>query len=247
MALEVLSIVTVMLGSDATWAQSKAPFPDLPSSINSPRDAMKQLEPRQPSSIRTINFQQDGTNQRNNDSAQSGSRNNPFQDSNQNQSFTIRLDPPGPEVLFRLESEKEMFERIKQEFKNRPSNAAIEIPKKPELTSAKYTPRMSPQQAVYREPRHVTYHRLHFEEKNAERFGWDLGIVQPIVSAAYFYKDVLFLPHAIGSYPFRRYENSAGYCLPGDPVPYTLYPPEFTVTGSALETGVVLGLLSVFP
>ena len=56
-----------------------------------------------------------------------------------------------------------------------------------------------PPMRINYEPLYVVHRRLHFEEKNAERYGWDLGIIQPLVSAAYFYKDVLLWPNSLAS------------------------------------------------
>ena len=49
------------------------------------------------------------------------------------------------------------------------------------------------------EPAYVVYRRLYFEEKNAERYGWELGMFQPAVSTLYFFKDVALLPHNIAT------------------------------------------------
>jgi hypothetical protein len=60
------------------------------------------------------------------------------------------------------------------------------------------------------EPNYVIHRKLYFEERNAERFGWDCGIVQPVVSSVYFYKDILLWPSKLASYPCERYDTSAG-------------------------------------
>lgn len=99
-----------------------------------------------------------------------------------------------------------------------------------------------PPAVAYAEPAFVVHRRLHFEEKNSERYGWDLGIIQPLVSAAAFYKDVLLWPNSLASgLEVGFWDTSAGKCLPGTPVPYYLYPPGLTVTGVAAELGVFTG------
>ena len=76
-----------------------------------------------------------------------------------------------------------------------------------------------PNKAVY-EPVYVIHRRLHFEEKNAERYGWDLGFIQPLVSTLYFYKDSLLWPNSLASgVETGFWDTSAGKCLPGSPVP----------------------------
>jgi hypothetical protein len=97
------------------------------------------------------------------------------------------------------------------------------------------------------EPYYVCYNRLLFEERNSERYGWDLGFIQPFVSAGAFYWDVVALPYHLGTEPCRHYECGAGYCLPGDPVPYLLYPPELSLTGTVLEAGTIVALFGIFP
>jgi hypothetical protein len=97
------------------------------------------------------------------------------------------------------------------------------------------------------EPNYVCYRRLFFEDKNSERYGWELGYLQPPISAGLFFKDVLFFPYHFFSDPWRRYEASAGYCLPGSPVPYLLYPPDLSVMGGLAEIGVIVALAAVIP
>ena len=75
----------------------------------------------------------------------------------------------------------------------------------------------------------------------------DLGFVQPFVSTAEFYWDLATLPYHFWTNPCRCYECSSGYCLPGDPVPYLLYPPQISITGAMAEAGAIVGLLAIFP
>lgn len=105
----------------------------------------------------------------------------------------------------------------------------------------------SPMQVRY-EPLYVVHRRLHFEEKNAERYGWELGIIQPLVSAAYFYKDVLLWPNSLASgVAYGFWDTNVGKCLPGSPTPYLLYPPGLTITGSVVEGLFVTGVAFAIP
>jgi hypothetical protein len=97
------------------------------------------------------------------------------------------------------------------------------------------------------EPDYVVHRRLYFEEKNSERYGWDIGIAQPFVSALYFYRDTLLWPARLASNPFERYSASAGKCLPGSPVPYFLYPPEIDLFGATVGAGTIIGVAAMFP
>jgi len=97
------------------------------------------------------------------------------------------------------------------------------------------------------EPDFVVHRRLYFEEKNAERYGWDMGILQPVVSTAMFYKDVLLWPANLASHSFERYDTSAGKYLAGSPVPYFLYPPEIDLFGFGVGGVVIAGVAVILP
>jgi hypothetical protein len=163
----------------------------------------------------------------------------------------IQLEPPGLERVSRVESEASLQERIRQETRDitspdRPIER-IQFPTEPVLSAVPFQGRaFAPMREVV-EPNYVCYGRLHFEQKNFERYGWDLGPVTPFLSAGAFFWDVAWLPYHMGTDPCRKYECNAGYCLPGDPVPFMLYPPEFSVSGLAAETVAVVSLLYIFP
>jgi len=97
------------------------------------------------------------------------------------------------------------------------------------------------------EPYFVSHKRLLFEQINTERYGWDFGIIDPPISAGLFFADVALLPYHAFTDPFRCCETGAGYCLPGDPVPYLLYPPEYSLTGAVAEAGAIGAVLAIFP
>lgn len=159
----------------------------------------------------------------------------------------VQLEPPGLDRVTRRESEASLQERMRQEARGRRPLDRIDFPPEPILSTEKYAGRSFPPTVEVAEPNYVCHQRLYFEEKNSERYGWDLGIIQPLVSAAWFYGDLALLPYHIGTAPCRKYECSAGYCLPGDSVPYLLYPPDLSLTGAALETGGIFSLFAIFP
>jgi hypothetical protein len=112
-----------------------------------------------------------------------------------------------------------------------------------EPKTASYPPARVNYNALY-----IVHRRLHFEEKNAERYGWDLGVIQPLVSAMYFYKDVLLWPNSLASgCAYGFYDTNVGKCLPGSPTPYMLYPPGLTITGTAFEAVVITGAVFIAP
>jgi hypothetical protein len=97
------------------------------------------------------------------------------------------------------------------------------------------------------EPNYVCYGRLYFEQINSERYGWDFGAMDPLLSVGKFYLDVATLPYHAFTRPCDKCECSAGYCLPGDPVPLYLYPPGASLTAAAAEAGAVVAGLALFP
>ena len=117
-------------------------------------------------------------------------------------STQIQLTPPGPERIFgRLDSEREFQERVYQEAQDQEAAEGrrydrIPFPPEPILTTQPFVRRELPPLSEVIEPYYVTFNRLHFEQKNFERYGWDLGYITPIVCASKFFWDVALLPHA---------------------------------------------------
>jgi hypothetical protein len=162
--------------------------------------------------------------------------------------YTIQLEPPGLEKLAgALQSDEQLQERIRQENRERKTPERIVFPPDPVLSREIYRGRKWEPKKLEVAPYYVCYGRLRFEEKNAERYGWDLGILQPLVTEAYFLKDVVMLPYHLATQPCRCFEYNTGYCLPGDPVPYLLYPPSISATGTVAEVGTILALVAIFP
>jgi hypothetical protein len=158
----------------------------------------------------------------------------------------IQLEPPGPEAVFKRESERNFMERLRQ-ISRQQKTTRYDFPDEPVLSTEKYAGRNFPPMNQLVEPNYLCYGRLLFEDKNSERYGWDLGFIQPFVSTGIFFWDMVALPYHSATAPCRCFECNAGYCLPGDPVPYLLYPPELSLTGLAWEAGVVVALFAIFP
>ncbi|MDY3557189.1 hypothetical protein R5W24_006376 [Gemmata sp. JC717] len=98
------------------------------------------------------------------------------------------------------------------------------------------------------EPLYVVHRRLHFEQRNFERTGWDLGPMTTLVSAGKFYRDVLLWPAGLVSgCTYGFWDTNAGKCLPGSPAPLYLYPPNLTCGGIMAEAGLVTGFAFLFP
>jgi len=139
----------------------------------------------------------------------------------------IHSQPPGPDRLFRLESEQALDERIRIET-SRPGGPAVVFPEEPHQQAVASRPNPyhgGPPKVELAEPNCVCYRRLMFEQINTERYGWDLGPAEPFFCAGVFYADMVTAPLRRLVAPCRCYECSAGYCLPDDPVPFEVLLP----------------------
>jgi hypothetical protein len=161
--------------------------------------------------------------------------------------YQIPIEPPGPERLFRLESEGTLMERMRQEARGRSPMERISFPDEPILSRDTYHGRYFGRQCELVEPNYVCYERLLFEQKNFERYGWDLGPLSPFVCLSEFFIDSAMLPYNTWKDPCRRFECSAGYCLPGDPVPLMIYPPTLSLAGGLAEASTALAIIAIFP
>jgi hypothetical protein len=159
--------------------------------------------------------------------------------------YNIQLDVPGKLKLFRLETEASLRERMRQEA--RKGGERLVFPDEPVLSKEPYVARAWAPLTRLVEPYYLIHGRLLFEQKNFDRYGWDLGPVTPLVCAGKFFWDVAWLPYHAATRPCQQYETSAGYCLPGDPVPLLLYPPELSATGLMAQASTVVGAFFVFP
>jgi hypothetical protein len=164
------------------------------------------------------------------------------------QPYPIQLEPPDMErVAQAMQSDVSLQERIRQEHRERKTPERVTFPESPILTTEAYAGRSWGSTKMVIEPNYVIYRRMFFQQNNFERYGWDLGPVTSVVSAATFLGDFLKLPYDVFTDPCRLMESNAGWCLPGDPVPLLLYPPEISLTGALMEAGAVLALVAVFP
>ena len=130
----------------------------------------------------------------------------------------------GNPELFRLESEQRLRERAQAEAKTA-GKRPLPFPTEPTLSPVRRPGPNAVATVAVVEPSYLCYDRLMFEEKNSERYGWDLGPIGVLVSPADFYFKVFTAPIARLADPCRSFETNAGYCLPGDPVPYRLQLP----------------------
>jgi hypothetical protein len=162
--------------------------------------------------------------------------------------YKIQLEPPGRERISRLDSDATLQERIRQETKEIDPTEIVVFPEEPILSRETYQGRgtLWPRRNMLVEPNYTCYKQLYFQDLNAERYGWDLGIFHPAVATAKFWYDFALFPAHWAIDPCGN-DCNTGYCLPGDPTPFLLYPPELTVRGSIVEVATILALVAIFP
>ncbi len=148
--------------------------------------------------------------------------------------FPISLQPPGQQRVFSRESEMHLQERIRQSDRVTLSEP-LQFPEEPVLAKpGEKVERRLASQLEFAEPNYVCHGPLFHEQINFERYGWDLGAVAPFVSLGTFWFNVATSPYhvatATADHAWCGGECSAGYCLPGDPVPLLIYPPRWPIT-----------------
>ena len=175
------------------------------------------------------------------------------------ETLTRGKEVPPPELVFTLRSERQINADIVREvgegsvFAVVPRNLPVETrPDKPlagyaKLSDVDFTGRKFAPFTRLVEPAYITHHRLYFEELNAERYGWEFGPLQPFVSVGYYFRDLVMLPYNFGVRPCQRFDTNYGKCLPGDPVPYLLYPTELSLSGGIAEAGTIVALFALIP
>jgi hypothetical protein len=161
--------------------------------------------------------------------------------------FSVRVTPPGLDRLTQRLSEKDFFQTIREESQREPGSAPLYFPQEEPVSNEVYTGRFVPQVNRFVEPFYVCHQPLYFEQKNFERYGWELGIINPAFEVTKYFYDLVMLPYHIGADTCHCYDCSAGKCLPGDPVALMFYPERFSVTGLVFEAATIAGLWFVFP
>jgi hypothetical protein len=88
---------------------------------------------------------------------------------------------------------------------------------------------------------------LYFQEVNLERYGYNWGIFQPVVSGAWFYVKIPLLPYMMTVHPPCECSYSLGYYRPGSCVPYQINWPEVRLDAALVEAGFITGLCFLIP
>ena len=163
------------------------------------------------------------------------------------EAYTVQLEVPTTERVTRRESRAELARTDQQEAPDRPDIGRVEFPVEAPVSTEAYTPRQFAPMTVCVEPNYLCYGRLYFEDRNSERYGWDLGAIAPLVSASIFFWDVVTLPYQLAPIRAAITIVTPATASPGDPVPYYLYPPQLSITGILFQGGAVVALVGAFP
>ena len=97
------------------------------------------------------------------------------------------------------------------------------------------------------EPSFVVHRKLLFDQPNFDRYGWEIGAMQPGISSLRFVYDVAMMPYHNWIRPLDPWESSIGKCLPGDNTPLYFYREPFSVTGLVAQGAAVTGMIIAFP
>ena len=153
----------------------------------------------------------------------------------------IRLEPPGRERLFgSRDTEHELEERMRQERRDTRPGRPDPVPGEAEADrQGVRDPAVRPDGRAGRaELRGLPPAVLRGEELGA-RTGGTSGRSSRSSRRCASSRTRCCCRTTSRRYPCRRFDTNAGQCQPGDPVPYILYPPEFTGTGLLAEVGAV--------
>ncbi|MBM3998151.1 MAG: hypothetical protein FJ297_01185 [Planctomycetes bacterium] len=89
---------------------------------------------------------------------------------------------------------------------------------------------------------------LYFEEPQLERYGHTAGPwLQPALSGAHFFGNVIVLPYRMGINPPSECRYPLGYYRPGNCAPWLVPPVPLSLRGGLMQAGAVLGGIHVVP
>ena len=89
---------------------------------------------------------------------------------------------------------------------------------------------------------------LYFEDVQLERYGHEVGpVMQPILSTARFFGDVVTMPYKMGIHPMNECQYSLGYYRPGSCAPWTLGPVPISLRGGLFQAAAVTGVVGAIP
>lgn len=89
---------------------------------------------------------------------------------------------------------------------------------------------------------------LYFEEVNLERYGHTAGpVLQPLVSSAHFFGNIIVLPYKMGVHGPTECQYSLGYYRPGNCAPWIVPPVPISLRGGLYQAAAVTGAFWLIP
>ncbi|MEM0925679.1 MAG: hypothetical protein AAGJ83_06560, partial [Planctomycetota bacterium] len=88
----------------------------------------------------------------------------------------------------------------------------------------------------------------YFEEVNLERYGHTFGpYLQPFVSSAHFFGNVMVLPYKMGVHPPHECQYALGYYRPGNCAPWIVPPVPISARGALSQAAFMTGTFWLVP
>jgi hypothetical protein len=88
---------------------------------------------------------------------------------------------------------------------------------------------------------------LRFEQPNLERYGYSLGVVQPVVSAAHFFSTMPLLPYHMTTDRARECQYTLGHYRPGSYAPFRRSRIPLRLDAAAVQGWVTTGVFFLVP
>lgn len=128
--------------------------------------------------------------------------------------YAMPVTPPQPDLLFRLDSEEMFRERLRTEVRQRSPKIKLEFPDSGSLVPGVSGAQVWLGHVKWVEPSYVISKRLLFEQPRFERYGGDLGILQPAICTGLFGVDLFLWPARRMAQPFRCYQMNTDCYAP---------------------------------
>ncbi len=123
-----------------------------------------------------------------------------------------------------------------------------ELPRECELGERPLQPRHWAQTTFLWKASALCHKPLYFEDLHLERYGHSWGpLLQPVMSGAHFFGNVLALPYKAGMDPPHECMYTLGYYRPGSCAPYMLDPIPLSVRGAVVAGGIWTGGVFAIP
>lgn len=94
----------------------------------------------------------------------------------------------------------------------------------------------------------ICHHPLYFEELQLERYGHEVGpVLQPVLSSAVFFGNVLMLPYHVGVNPPWECQYALGHERPGNCMPWTMETIPYSEPGAFLQAAAITSAVFILP